>query len=87
MVAGGFAGRRPDRDPVADGRQAVGLVAQPAGMLRLQLPGLGKDAIDVVEFDGDAAGHQLVGGEGRKRLRPVVIPSKVFQIKRHSRLG
>ena len=62
--AGRLAGRRPHRDPVADGRQAVRLMPQPSGMLRLQFARLGEDAVDVVEFDGDAAGTSWSAAKG-----------------------
>ena len=62
-------------------------MTQPPGMLRLELAGLGIEAIDVIELDRDAGGNQPVRGVRRKGARPLLVPSKIVQVKRHSRLG
>ena len=74
---GRLAGRGPSGHPVTDSGQTLQLMPQTAGMLRLQLAALGKQPVDVVEFNDDSGGNQAIGGMRRKHARPLVIPPEI----------
>ena len=74
------AGRQPQRDEIAHGRQVRShrrLVVEATRYLRAVLRRSGGDLVSSPVLDQDTSGGQTSCGMGLERLLPVLVPSKI----------